>query len=407
MENQDHKQTELNTEAVSQIGLSPFFVFRFLARTVIQKYESKLTLETEQRNQELATKAAAATLEHIEAQINEDMIILHEYIQKRKANETVECALDMKYLKDRQRTLHVLFSCGEYSYVFCFQEVASRLCFSFGSAYFRPGCMHVSAEEGQRLCQGLDVRQLPHCLCGWPRLHYVERLYQVSDRCCPKMFGASAPLHLLTVPNFGPGGFCFEIKIKWLRVEKQTKCNVIPCLMLWFQRKTLTTTLKAGWGTLCAQLMQLFGQETSCWKQSECCATLCPCKATTLASSNARLCTPKRNWRRSLNTKERWKMSLSRMIWTLVVPWRSAFSGNLWGKWLTKGLVPSRASLLWTQCRASGKSQKPWRLASWGRYQHAQCQRCKAMTRTTSRILDNVWSRHSSWLVVFQKIESV
>lgn len=166
MENQDHKQTELNTEAVSQIGLSPFFVFRFLARTVIQKYESKLTLETEQRNQELATKAAAATLEHIEAQINEDMIILHEYIQKRKANETVECVLDMKYLKDRQRTLHVLFSCGEYSYVFCFQEVASRLCFSFGSAYFRPGCMHVSAEEGQRLCQGLDVRQLPHCLCG-------------------------------------------------------------------------------------------------------------------------------------------------------------------------------------------------------------------------------------------------
>lgn len=136
MENQDHKQTELNTEAVSQIGLSPFFVFRFLARTVIQKYESKLTLETEQRNQELATKAAAATLEHIEAQINEDMIILHEYIQKRKANETVECALDMKYLKDRQRTLHVLFSCGEYSYVFLFSGSCQQALFFFSVCIF-------------------------------------------------------------------------------------------------------------------------------------------------------------------------------------------------------------------------------------------------------------------------------
>ena len=77
------------------------------ARTFIAKYENKLSLEAEERNKELARKVAQATYEQMEAHLKLDMAALEEFYAKGES-ATVQTALDMKYLKERQRFLRTI-----------------------------------------------------------------------------------------------------------------------------------------------------------------------------------------------------------------------------------------------------------------------------------------------------------
>lgn len=73
-------------------------------RTFIAKYENKLSAEAEERNRELAKKVAQATFQQMEAHLKLDMSALKEFYEKGES-ATVQTALDMKYLKERQRFL--------------------------------------------------------------------------------------------------------------------------------------------------------------------------------------------------------------------------------------------------------------------------------------------------------------
>lgn len=58
--------------------------------------------EAEERSRELEAKVEKATYEQIESQLQADLSLLREKLPG-KVSQAVETALDMKYVRDRQR----------------------------------------------------------------------------------------------------------------------------------------------------------------------------------------------------------------------------------------------------------------------------------------------------------------
>jgi len=79
-------------------------MLRWFSRTIAHEVDNRHQRELEAKNQELAEKVAAATLEQLRAKVLADFEILRE-LAPSKEREALEAALDMKYLKERQRTL--------------------------------------------------------------------------------------------------------------------------------------------------------------------------------------------------------------------------------------------------------------------------------------------------------------
>ena len=73
-------------------------------RGKIAKYETRVAIEAEERQKELADKVAAATLEQIEDNVASDLRILRSQLPKPET-AAAECQMDMKYIRDRQRRL--------------------------------------------------------------------------------------------------------------------------------------------------------------------------------------------------------------------------------------------------------------------------------------------------------------
>ncbi len=76
-------------------------------RTIAQEVDNRHQRELEAKNQELAEKVASATLEQLRAKVLGDFEILRTLAPSRE-RESLEAALDIKYLKERQRTLGFL-----------------------------------------------------------------------------------------------------------------------------------------------------------------------------------------------------------------------------------------------------------------------------------------------------------
>ena len=66
-------------------------------------YQNRLNLEHEERQRELAQKVMAATLDQLRSQIQSDMKLLEEQLPT-KQMAAMETALDMKYVKDCQKS---------------------------------------------------------------------------------------------------------------------------------------------------------------------------------------------------------------------------------------------------------------------------------------------------------------
>lgn len=69
-------------------------------------YTQRLSVEAEEKQMQLARKVAQATLEHLEEQIKSDVQNLRSQMPS-PAHTDQETALDMKYVRDRQRNLGV------------------------------------------------------------------------------------------------------------------------------------------------------------------------------------------------------------------------------------------------------------------------------------------------------------
>lgn len=69
-------------------------------------YTQRLSVEAEEKQMQLARKVAQATLEHLEEQIKADVQNLRSQMPS-QAHADQETALDMKYVRDRQRNLGV------------------------------------------------------------------------------------------------------------------------------------------------------------------------------------------------------------------------------------------------------------------------------------------------------------
>lgn len=67
----------------------------------MSNYESKITLEAEERTLVLKRKVAQATLEQVEAEIQADVALIRASLPS-KTNEAAETAQDVKYAKARQ-----------------------------------------------------------------------------------------------------------------------------------------------------------------------------------------------------------------------------------------------------------------------------------------------------------------
>lgn len=74
-----------------------------ICRDKMATYENRLSLEHEERQRELAQKVMAATLDQLRSQIQSDMKLLEEQLPT-KQMAAMETALDMKYVKDRQKS---------------------------------------------------------------------------------------------------------------------------------------------------------------------------------------------------------------------------------------------------------------------------------------------------------------
>ena len=71
-------------------------------RNVVSKHESEVASEQEERRQALAQKVMAATMEQIKGQLEDDISKTRATLPTRMT-QTAETALDMKYLRDRQK----------------------------------------------------------------------------------------------------------------------------------------------------------------------------------------------------------------------------------------------------------------------------------------------------------------
>lgn len=66
--------------------------------------DQKYAAELEERDRELAQRVADATLEQIKSKLDIDMKVLEEAVPT-ASKEAKEAQLDLKYLKDRQKSL--------------------------------------------------------------------------------------------------------------------------------------------------------------------------------------------------------------------------------------------------------------------------------------------------------------
>ncbi len=77
---------------------------RLPSREKIQQYTQRLSAEAEEKQMQLARKVAQATFEQMEDQIKADVEHLRSQ-RPSQADADQETALDMKYVRDRQRNL--------------------------------------------------------------------------------------------------------------------------------------------------------------------------------------------------------------------------------------------------------------------------------------------------------------
>ena len=71
---------------------------------MLNKHEQDLQVQAEEKAAEMALKVATATMEQIKAQLESDTEKLRAQLPSR-LDETLECAKDVKYIRDRQQSL--------------------------------------------------------------------------------------------------------------------------------------------------------------------------------------------------------------------------------------------------------------------------------------------------------------
>ena len=72
---------------------------------MISKFETRVALEQEEKASQLAQRVAQATYEQVKNQIDSDWAVIRKKMPK--TSQTLETALDMKYIKDRQLILNL------------------------------------------------------------------------------------------------------------------------------------------------------------------------------------------------------------------------------------------------------------------------------------------------------------
>ena len=87
--------------------------------------EDRQVRELQEKDQELAERVAAATLEQIRMKMDADLKILAEHVPSRE-KEQYEANLDLKYLSQRQQRLGVIFCRGGIS--FCLLSIQHAHC---------------------------------------------------------------------------------------------------------------------------------------------------------------------------------------------------------------------------------------------------------------------------------------
>lgn len=80
-----------------------------LGRNVLQAQETKATQENEDREREVAQRLSQATLAQVKLQLEGDLEKVRASLPTREA-QAVETAKDMKYIRDRQQTLNIVFA---------------------------------------------------------------------------------------------------------------------------------------------------------------------------------------------------------------------------------------------------------------------------------------------------------
>lgn len=108
-------------------------------RALLVKRETEIQIQADEKAQELAKKVAAATLEQLRAQLTADVEKFRSQLPS-KLDETVECAKDMKYIRDRQMNLfyHIHHGVwGNFLDVHCFHILGS--CFLSTSNFLVDG----------------------------------------------------------------------------------------------------------------------------------------------------------------------------------------------------------------------------------------------------------------------------
>ena len=70
-------------------------------------HETKINMENEEKQQELAQKVVRATFAQIKAQIEEDLVQLKAKLPGAEC-QAVETAKDLKHMRDRQQMLGVM-----------------------------------------------------------------------------------------------------------------------------------------------------------------------------------------------------------------------------------------------------------------------------------------------------------
>ena len=110
-------------------------------------YENRVNLEKEEYQRELAQKVMAATLDQLVSQIQGDMKLLEEQLPT-KQMAAMETALDMKYVKDRQKF---------FAWIVNHEQCKVHFSFSKSEQY---SFHNKKTKEGTTLCEGMDGDQL-------------------------------------------------------------------------------------------------------------------------------------------------------------------------------------------------------------------------------------------------------
>lgn len=117
-------------------------------RNVVSKHESEVASEQEERRQALAQKVMAATMEQIKGQLEDDISKTRATLPTRMT-QTAETALDMKYLRDRQKNfgndiINDVFSDTAFQVFLQFSELEGSTmfteCFFFNGYGLPPSC---------------------------------------------------------------------------------------------------------------------------------------------------------------------------------------------------------------------------------------------------------------------------